>query len=356
MAPVCARVVGAFIARAPSVSPHAIRVNDEATARYHSLGPDEVLGAVESLGYVTDGRLLALNSYENRVYQIGIEEQRPVIGKFYRPLRWSDETILEEHQFTLDLAARELPVVAPLTQDGESLFVHKGFRFAVYPSVGGRPPELEDPDHLEQLGRLLGRLHAAGASQAFRFRPSISIERYAIASRRYLHEEGYIPDFLVDAYLSVSDDLIERIGRAFERAGNFRYIRVHGDLHAGNILWSSTGPQLLDFDDAGMGPAIQDFWMVLGGGREAMTAAIGDLLEGYREFHDFDPRELHLIEALRSLRIMHYAAWLARRWPEPAFERAFPWFNTPRYWEEHVLSLREQCALVDEEPLYIGNY
>jgi len=329
--------------------------NEDEGLHYRDLSPDEILSAVESRGYVADGRLLALNSYENRVYQVGVQDGRPVVAKFYRPRRWSDEAIREEHRFTLELAGKELPIVSPLAENDESLFAYRDFRFSLYPSVGGRPPELEDSSVLEQLGRLLGRMHAVGAVKTFAYRETLSLERMAVESRNFLLERKFIPENLVEAYASVADDLIARIRRAFERVGTIDRIRLHGDLHAGNILWSQDGPLLLDFDDACSGPAIQDFWMLLGGGREAMTLALQDLLEGYCQFFDFEPRELHLIESLRSLRIMHYSAWLARRWPEPAFERAFPWFNTQRYWEDHILSLREQSALIDEPPLELGN-
>ena len=319
---------------------------------FASLGPDKVLDAVEGLGYHCDGRLLALNSYENRVYQVGIEDSAPLVVKFYRPGRWSDDAILEEHRFTDELLEFELPVVPPLKQaDGRTLICAGTQRFALFPRRGGRPPALDDPGHLEQLGRLLARLHNVGAVQGFEYRPTLDVDSFGVRSYQFLLAQGFIPQALEIAYRSLAEDLIGQIRECYRRAGNIRHIRLHGDCHAGNILWTDAGPHIVDFDDARNGPAIQDLWMFLSGDREYMTARLGDLLAGYSEFRDFDALELHLIEALRTLRMMHYAAWLARRWSDPAFPLAFPWFNTPRYWDEHLLSLREQAALLDEAPL-----
>jgi len=319
---------------------------------FSTLGPDQVLDAVESMGYLCDGHLLALNSYENRVYQIGIEGQAPLIAKFYRPRRWSDAAILEEHAFTQSLSELEIPVVAPLGMDeGQSLF-HVGLhRLAVFPRRGGRAPSLDDPLHLEQLGRFFARIHNLGAVQVFDHRSTIGIDNFGIQSYQYLLDSSFIPDSLRLAYRSLAEDLIKQIRSCYLRAGDVQQIRLHGDCHPGNILWTEAGPHIVDFDDACNGPAIQDLWMFLSGDRQYMTARLADLLAGYTEFRDFDPRELHLVEALRSLRMMHYAAWLARRWNDPAFPMAFPWFNTPRYWDEHILALREQAAMLDEPPL-----
>jgi len=319
---------------------------------FQSLGPDDLLDAIESIGYQCDGRFLALNSYENRVYQVGIEDDKPIVAKFYRPNRWTDEAILEEHMFTLELAEEEIPVIPPLVNDhGETLHHHGPFRFTLYQRLGGRPPELDNPDHLEQLGRFIGRIHAIGSIHPYQHRPTLEFEHFGIDSYQYLLEKGFIPSGLTTAYRSLAEDLIQRIRQCFIRAGNINNIRLHGDCHPGNILWRDDGPLIVDFDDARMGPAIQDLWMFLSGDRAYMTKRLADLLDGYTEFHDFDARELHLIEALRTLRMMHYAAWIARRWEDPAFPLAFPWFNTARYWDEHVLTLREQAALMDEAPL-----
>ena len=318
---------------------------------YANLGPDNILNALDQIGYRCDGRILALNSYENRVYQVGIEDAVPVIAKFYRPERWSDECILEEHTFTLSLASQDLPVIAPLTgADGQSLYHTGPFRFAVYPRVGGHAPELDNPEQLTQLGRCLARLHNIGAVEPFRHRRTLDIQTLAVAPRAFLLERGFIPADILPAYETLTEDLLGRIRACFDRAGTCQAIRLHGDCHLGNVLWNN-GPFLVDFDDACMGPAVQDLWMFLSGDRAYMTAGLHDLLEGYTEFREFNPAELHLVEALRSLRMIHYAGWLAMRWEDPAFPRAFPWFNTQRYWQDHVLALREQAALMQEPPL-----
>ncbi len=319
---------------------------------FSRLTPDTVIGAVESLGYRCDGRLLALNSYENRVWQVGIEEETPLIAKFYRPGRWSDEAIDEEHAFTRELAAAGLPVIAPLAGGVDRTLHRYGeWRLALYPRRGGRAPELDNPEHLEQLGRTLARLHNVGATGGFRHRPAIDIEGLGWQSRRFLLEQDWLPPELVRAYESLTADLLAAVAAAFDRAGDITLLRLHGDCHPGNILWREGAPQLVDFDDARTGPAIQDLWMFLSGDRDYMTRRLGDLLEGYTLFRDFDPRELHLVEALRSLRMMHHAAWLARRWNDPAFPLAFPDIGSPRYWDEHILTLREQAALLQEPPI-----
>lgn len=318
---------------------------------YARLSPETVLDAIESLGLRCDGRILALNSYENRVYQIGLDSAEPVVAKFYRPDRWSDGQIREEHAFAIELAGHEIPVVPPLIDNRTTLHRHDGFRFAVYPRQGGRPPELDNTDNLRWLGRLLGRIHTVGAGRAFAERPVLEPESFGFESQRFLIAQGLIPPHLENAYSSLTSDLLDRILTCYERIGPFRYLRLHGDCHPGNVLWTDDGPHFVDLDDARMGPAVQDLWMLGSGDREEQTIKLAALLEGYRQFCDFDPRELALIEPLRSLRMMHYAAWLARRWADPAFPQAFPWFGTDRFWEDHVLSLREQLALLDEPAL-----
>lgn len=316
---------------------------------FAQLTPDHMLDAIESLGLKCDGRFLALNSYENRVYQIGIEDQPPLVAKFYRPERWTDQAIIEEHEYTLALAALEIPVIAPdKDEGGETLHQFGPYRFALYPCRGGRAPELDNPDHLEQLGRFIARIHAEGATKAFEYRPELDIESFAIEPRKYLLENDFIPGHLIEAYQSLTTDLIRQIEQCFDRAGDVSKIRLHGDCHPGNILWTDDGPHIVDFDDARSGPAIQDLWMFLSGDRSYMTARLADLLEGYTQFNDFNPAELHLIEALRTMRLIHYAAWLARRWGDPAFPLAFPWFNSMNYWEEQILILREQASLMNE--------
>ena len=319
---------------------------------FAALTPDAMLDAIESTGVVCNGQFLALNSYENRVFQVGIEESAPLVAKFYRPNRWSDEAILEEHRFTRELAEQEIPVIAPLADtQGNTLRRFRDVRFALYPCRGGRPPELDNPDQLEQLGRFIGRIHLLGASDSFQHRPEIDIESYLYLPSRYLLEHDFIPQHLITAYESVLLDLESRIHACYRRAGEVQTIRLHGDCHPGNILWRDEGPQIVDFDDARTGPAIQDLWMFLSGERRYMTERLADLLEGYTRFYDFNPAELHLLEALRSLRLVHYAGWLAGRWDDPAFPAAFPWFDSVRFWEEHVLTLREQLAKMDEAPL-----
>lgn len=321
---------------------------------YQSLTPDTVLDAVESVGYRCDGRLLALNSYENRVYQVGLEEGAPLVAKFYRPRRWSDEAIAEEHDFTRQLQELEIPVVAPLAVDGGTLFHFDGFRFALYPKRPGRAPELDDPDTLRWMGRFIGRIHALGAVAPFRHRPALTVDSFGEESLAFLLENGFIPPDLEPAYRSVAEDVLRRVRAAYGRAGKVKLIRLHGDCHPGNVLWSEAGPHFVDFDDCRMGPALQDMWMLLSGDRASMTGQLLDFLEGYEEFCDFDPAELHLLEALRTLRLLHYSAWLARRWDDPAFPAHFPWFNTQRYWQDQVLALREQAALLDEPPLRVA--
>ena len=318
---------------------------------FASLTPERMLAALEAVGLRPDGRLLALNSYENRVYQFGMEEGAPVVAKFYRPGRWADEAILEEHAFVAELAGRELPVVAPLAMAGNTLHKVEDMRFAVYPRRGGRAPELEDPATLEWMGRFLGRIHAVGALEPFRARPALTIETFGEEPRDYLLAHGFIPPDLLPAWRSVADLALDGVRRCYERAGPVRAIRLHGDCHAGNVLWTDDGPHFVDFDDARTGPAVQDLWMLLSGERADMARQLGDVLAGYEDFSEFDRRELHLVEALRTLRLIHYSAWLARRWDDPAFPVAFPWFNTQRYWQDRILELREQIALMDEPPL-----
>jgi Ser/Thr protein kinase RdoA (MazF antagonist) len=318
---------------------------------YSALTPDAVLDALESAGVRGDGRLLALNSYENRVYQVYVEDGPAVVAKFYRPARWTDGQILEEHAFALELADREIPVVAPLLLGGKSLHQHGGFRFAVYPRRGGRMPELDDPDTLEWIGRFIGRIHAVGAVKPFAGRPALDIASFGIEPRDWLLEHGFIPPDLHAAWTSVVDLALEGVRRCYDRAGDVRAIRLHGDCHSGNILWTDDGPHFVDLDDARMGPAMQDLWMLVSGDRPAMTKALSDVLAGYEDFMELDRRELALVEALRTLRLIHYSAWLARRWDDPAFPAAFPWFNTQRYWQDRILELREQVALMDEPPL-----
>ncbi len=310
------------------------------------------MNALDSLGYRCDGRLLTLNSYENRVYQVGMEEGLPLIAKFYRPRRWTDEVILEEHAFVQELADREIPVVPALIVDGKTLHSFEGFRFAVFPRHGGRAPEFEDRNTLEWMGRFLGRIHAIGAIKPFQHRPTLDIASFGDEPLHFLLSNSFIPADLDAAYRSVAEQALAGVRCCFERAGSsVRTLRLHGDCYAGNVLWTDSGPHFVDFDDSRMGPAIQDIWMLLSGDRTDMVRQLNDVVAGYEDFYDFDLRELHLIEALRTLRLIHYSAWLAQRWNDLAFKQAFPWFNTQRYWEERILELREQIALMSDSPL-----
>ncbi|MRV72440.1 serine/threonine protein kinase [Duganella sp. FT92W] len=318
---------------------------------YATLGPDCVLDALDSVGLRGDGRLLALNSYENRVYQVGMEDGPPLVAKFYRPGRWSDAAILEEHAFVAELAEREIPVVPALALDGQTLHTYQDYRFAVFPRKGGRAPELDDPAVLEWTGRFIGRIHAAGRTRAYAERPALTIETFGREPREYLLANGFIPQDVKAAWTTTVDCALDGVARCYERAGDVALLRLHGDCHGGNVLWTDTGPHFVDFDDSRMGPAVQDLWMMLSGERGDMVRQMADILAGYEDFCDFDSREMHLVEALRTLRLLHYSAWLARRWDDPAFPVAFPWFNTQRYWQDRILELREQIALMDEAPL-----
>ncbi|TXI32883.1 MAG: serine/threonine protein kinase [Aquipseudomonas alcaligenes] len=317
---------------------------------FATLTPDLVLDAVESLGYLSDARVLALNSYENRVYQVGIEDDQPLIAKFYRPDRWSDAAIREEHAFSHELAGCEVPVVAPLQRDGESLFEHAGFRFALFPRRGGRAPEPGNLDQLHSLGQLLGRLHAVGASRPFEHRETLTVAGFGQASLATLLDGGFVPRSLLPAYESVARDLLKRLDELFTRV-RYTPIRLHGDCHPGNLLHRDDAFHVVDLDDCRMGPAVQDLWMMLAGDRQERLGQLSELVDGYNEFHDFEARELPLIEGLRALRLMHHSAWIARRWDDPAFPLAFPWFANERYWGDQILALREQLAALDEEPL-----
>jgi Ser/Thr protein kinase RdoA (MazF antagonist) len=321
-------------------------------APYSTLTPDIILQAIDSIGLVTDGRLLALNSYENRVYQIGIENSAPVVTKFYRPNRWTTTAILEEHAFIEELASNEIPVVPPLKcRENKTLHEFHGFRFSVFPKQGGRVPDIEGREKLEWMGRFIARIHAVGALKNFTERPALNIVNFGHEPSDYLLEHDFIPAELLNAYQTIITLALDRVKRCFERAGTLKTLRLHGDCYPGNILWTDDGPHFVDFDDSRMGPAIQDLWMLTSGDRAEMTLQFKQLMTGYRTFYDFNPNELHLVEALRTLRLIHYSAWIAKRWEDPAFPLAFPWFNTIRYWQDRIIELREQIALMDEEPI-----
>lgn len=319
---------------------------------FDALTPSFVLNAVDHHGYVSDGRILALNSYENRVYQVGIEDDEPVIAKFYRPNRWSDAQILEEHQLCAEMVEQELPVVPPLVKNDATLFEYGDFRLALYARKGGHAPELDNLDNLFIMGRFLGRMHSVGAVRRFEHRPAITCKHYGHESADLIRHK-FMPDHIRASYDAVVDELLKIIDVTYIDSEDNEYIRVHGDCHVGNILWRDDAPHFIDFDDSRMAPAIQDVWMLMSGDRARQTAQLNEIIEGYKEFADFPLQQIKYIESLRTLRIMYFSAWLAKRWDDPAFPRAFPWFNTTQYWEQHILDLREQLGELNESPLQI---
>ena len=325
---------------------------------YETLTPDVVLDALAALGLHGDGRMISLNSYENRVYQIGLEDRSNVVAKFYRPGRWSDAQILEEHAFARELEAAEVPAVGPLAIDGATLHHHGGFAFSVSPSRGGRAPELDDFEVLEWIGRFLARIHTEGAKRPFGVRPALDLRSFGTASRDWLLEHQKIPLDVEATWRGVCDAALQAVAQVLgaERgsgyASRFALLRLHGDCHPGNILWvPDAGPHFVDLDDARTGPAVQDLWMLLSGERAQRQRQLGALLDGYDQVRDFDRAELALIEPLRTLRLVHYSAWLARRWDDPAFPAAFPWFGSSDYWKGQVQMLEEQLEAMAEPPL-----
>jgi Ser/Thr protein kinase RdoA (MazF antagonist) len=326
-------------------------VTHSAPAPFDRLSPIAVSDAAESIGLHPSGRLFALNSYENRVYQLGDDDGALWVLKFYRPARWSDAQIEEEHSFTFELAGAELPVAAPIERDGTSLFEHENLRFAAFPYMPGRAPELDRPATLTLLGRTLARIHAIGARRPFEHRPALDLDRLGVRARAAVRASGFVPDALVEQYARVSDQIIGRVRQCFENFGSLPRVRIHGDCHAGNILWRETGPLFVDLDDCMSGPRVQDLWMFLSGDSAAQQSAWAQIMEGYEVFAEFDYSELTLVEALRSLRILHHASWIATRWHDPAFPRAFPWFGEARFWERHISDLFEQLAAMDDPPI-----
>lgn len=317
---------------------------------FAGLAPDTILQALETIGIYPQSGLLALNSYENRVYQFMDDERQRYVVKFYRPQRWSNEQILEEHQFSQELLDAEIPVVAPLAIHGNTLHDYEGFRFALFPSAGGRQFENDNLDHLEWMGRFIGRMHRVAQSKPFAYRPVMSAESYLTIPRQVLSETQLIPAHLHTAFFTILDLVIKEAEAQYHTTDA---IRLHGDCHAGNILWRD-GPTFVDLDDSRMGPAIQDLWMMLSGDRAQQKLQLDTLIEAYEEFQPFNEAELKLIEPLRAMRMVHYMAWLSQRWQDPAFPRAFPWFADDKYWENQILALKEQFAALQEPPLTLG--
>lgn len=317
---------------------------------FDQLGPELLLDAVEGQGHVVDGRLLELNSYENRVFQVGREDSDPLIAKFYRPERWSDDQIREEHAFTCELAEHEVPVIAPMAgPDGETLFHHGGFRVALFARRGGHPPELDNLEHLHVLGRHLAILHNVGANRAFEQRPTLDVQSYGHDSVAYCND--WVPEDLRESWTTLTRDLLAALDEIFDQCGDVQWLRVHGDCHPGNVLWRDEAPHFIDLDDTRMAPAVQDLFMLLSGERAEQEQQLSEILDGYQEFRDFNPAELKLAEALRTLRMLMFSAWIGRRWHDPAFPKAFPWFNSSRFWGDMILDLRMQLAALQEAPL-----
>ncbi|MCC5856189.1 MAG: serine/threonine protein kinase [Idiomarina sp.] len=316
---------------------------------FQQLTPDFILDALETVHIYPASGLLALNSYENRVYQFLDDDRQRFVLKFYRPARWTTEQIQEEHDFLAELAAVDIPVVQPLRFDGESLLHFQGYRWCVFPSVGGRALEADNLDQLEELGRQLGRIHRVGAAKPFEFRPNLVSDEIVDEAVTTLLASELLPDSLRESFATILGHVSQRLNEvAWQDAQS---IRLHGDCHVGNLLVRPDGMTLVDLDDARQGPAVQDLWMMLSGDRSQQQLQLETLLDGYEEFTEFQPRELRLIEPLRTFRIIQYMAWLARRWDDPAFPRSFGWFAEPRYWEQQILALKEQLAALDEEPL-----
>jgi Ser/Thr protein kinase RdoA (MazF antagonist) len=338
---------------------------NQAAAPFEPLHPEVVLAAVDSLGLHTDGRLLTLNSYENRVYQVYIDgaeidaslaaqltnDTTRVVAKFYRPLRWSQAQLLEEHAFADQLVQAEVPCVPPLKINGQTLHHHSDFWFALFACKGGRAPNLEDDTTLEWIGRFLGRIHAVGATQPFVHRQRHDASTLGSEAFAWVADSGFVPEPLFDAWHSIASQALALVTSTLQAVT--QTTRLHGDCHIGNILWQEkSGPHFVDLDDCRQGPAVQDLWMMLAAEPEIASGQLKALLKGYRQFSDFDSEQLHWIEALRTLRLLHYSAWIGRRWQDPAFKRAFAWFEQPRYWQDRILELREQVALMQEPPIY----
>ena len=324
---------------------------------FTSLSPDLILDGIESLGIQVDSGLLALNSYENRVYQFHDENKVKYVTKFYRPERWTLAQIQEEHDFALDLAEHELPVVAPLVISGETLFHFKGYNFAIFPCRGGRIFEVDNLEQLEWMGRFIGRIHARSATRPFHHRLTINSQEMLIDARNDIKTSLFVPRSLELPFFTILDQVVDVAQQNFQANKNCAQIRLHGDCHASNILWTDKGPHFVDLDDCRQGPAIQDLWMMLSGDRQQQLLQLDTILMGYEEFYSFEHNQLSLIESLRTMRMVNYISWLCKRWQDPAFPRSFPWFNTEKYWEQQILMLKEQMSALQQPPLsLLPNY
>ncbi len=315
---------------------------------FTSLSPDLILDGLESTGLSVDSGLLPLNSYENRVYQFHDDDKNKFVTKFYRPQRWSEAELREEHDFAFELAEQELPLVAPIKIAGESLFSYKGYHFAIYPCRGGRIFEVDNLDQLEWMGRFLGRIHAVAAQKKFSHRPTFTKQEMLFQATDIIKQSEFVPSYLSTAFFTILEQVVEVAAEQYQPSNE---IRLHGDCHAGNILWTDDGPHFVDLDDCRMGPAIQDLWMMLSGDRQQRLLQLDTMLMGYEEFYSFEPNQLILIESLRTMRVVNYMAWLCKRWQDPAFPHNFPWFNTDKYWEQQILMLKEQVSALQQPPL-----
>jgi len=324
-------------------------MNDQAFT-FQTLHPDTIMDALFEQGIRVDSGLTPLNSYENRVYQFQDEDRRRFVVKFYRPQRWSADQIQEEHQFALDLVADDVPVAAPLKFNNQTLLTHQGFYFAVFPSLGGRQFEADNIDQMEWVARYLGRIHQTGQKSAFTARPAIGIQEYLLEPRQVFETSTLIPSGLKAQFLAATDGLINAVIPRWDN--NVTTLRLHGDCHAGNILWRD-GPLFVDLDDARMGPAIQDLWMLLNGAKAEQRMQLETIIEAYEEFSSFDSDEIALIEPLRAMRFVYYLAWLIRRWDDPAFPRNFPWLTGEDYWRNQISTFIEQVKVLQEPPLQL---
>ena len=315
---------------------------------FKSLSPDTIIDGLESAGFTVESGLLALNSYENRVYQFHDDNLIKYVTKFYRPQRWQLAQIQEEHDFSFELDEHELPIVAPLKIKGQSLFEHQGYHFAVFPCRGGRIFEVDNLNQLEWMGRFVGRIHAVAAQKTFVHRPSFNVDEMLYQASETIEQSGFVTNSLTKPFFTILEQVIDVAAKQYQVD---QQIRLHGDCHAGNILWRDEGPHFVDLDDCRTGPAIQDLWMMLSGDRQQQLLQIDTLLMGYEEFFSFESSQLVLIESLRTMRVVNYMAWLCKRWQDPAFPRNFPWFNTEKYWEQQILMLKEQMSALQQPPL-----